>query len=178
MTDAGEFEKQRMIEQQIHATYGPRIVALESASFDVAKLAIQSAFLVNGGALVAVPAYLALAPSKLTVADLAPSFISFVLGIILAAICAYCAYANYQAVSLGDMNQRDTKLLELSEQFTPEYFHRMKTARDEYRNYLEGRAKFGQRFANVTLWTANVTGWLSYIAFAVGCCLAAALAMS
>ncbi len=126
----------------------------------------------------AVPAYLALAPGKLTVTSLTPSFVSFVVGILLAAICAYCAYVNYQATAMADVHQRDTKILEVNERYTPEYFYRMKPARDEYRSKLESMNRFSQRVAKFTLWTANATGWLSFISFAVGCFFAARLAMS
>jgi hypothetical protein len=168
--DDGPMEEEKRTVANIHARYDPRIVGLEEASYSFAKVAVQSAFLINGGALVAAPAYLAaISPLGVTLAAVTPSFICFVVGIFFAATCAYAAYINFQAVAFVDMHQRDMEVLAASEKYTPQFLHRMKVPRDAYRKVYERKAKRAERLAGLTLALGNVFGLASFASFVAGC---------
>ena len=129
---------------------------------EIAKLALQSAFLVNGGALIALPPLMQWLsePERTAVPDHA---LVFVVGLMLAAASAVSAYINFMCISRGNSWTGYQQALELNAQ------HEGISLKEEG-EYAQAKAKVKNwyRWTRTTAIVALVIGVLSYVCFAIG----------
>ena len=100
MTDDQRLERAWQARQEITSRQDAKVMAWIAASAEYGRLVLNSALLLNGGALFVLPAYIAqVGPAKVEATPLILSAGSFILGIVLAAICGSAAFCNFQAAA-------------------------------------------------------------------------------
>lgn len=167
-----ELDEKKIVWDSVNSRFNGYIAA--SVSYGLA--ATRSAFLLNGGILFALPAYVSATRDKSSV-EITSGILwaagSFVLGLIFAALVCFVAYLNFQWNAHHVEMERLSQFSKIEEGYDETYSHRLKDPRERHRaelldigNTLETNinltAKFGMGFA-----------FLSYIAFVVGCYFAA-----
>lgn len=133
---------------------------------DFASIAIKATFVMNGGALVALPAILQFADKgRISTQSLLVSVILFVVGIVLATITNFLAYKSMLVASDGHENEVSARAVEVIEWYYPSEDPTPNQAKIKtYRADAQDKFKWAQRLANL-----GVLGFgLSAVAFIIG----------
>ena len=138
--------------------------AMESHAVEYAQIGLKSAFLVNAGALVALPPLMQWLPVSQRV--LIPTCAwYFVAGLLLAAICSIVAYANFMLLA----NTNDQRAAALAVELMVNYGLRTKETLED--KIYKKHANVSQRlkpWVFGTMVAALIIGLGSYIAFLWG----------
>jgi len=172
MPDKNPWRQAQAEKKDIFDTYHPVFLALIRASIDYGQLAVRSSFILNGGALLAMPAYLARAGAVVAennVYGIILAAACYIAGIIFAALCSYAAFFNFERNAYQVEWEILKKISEIEENYDGVAFHRMKDVREDYRNKLEAGIKRFGWWAHATTWISHIFGVFSYIAFVFGC---------
>jgi len=156
--------------QDVHQRINGQLTDLLKISADFGLLIVRSAIVLNGGALLALPAYFSAVKNAelLNSTELLTAAVWFIVGIILAILTSYCGYVNFQANAHVLMAEREKEILEIEEGYDTTHKHRLAKDRKFTREYWQKSEEKGTKFVNWTLWLAQIFGFGSYIAFIVG----------
>ncbi|MGA7675860.1 MAG: hypothetical protein WCA78_12555 [Rhizomicrobium sp.] len=139
---------------------------------EFSRLALQSAFIVNGGALIALPPLMQWLSTdkRVWVLCVAPLF---VIGIILAAACATVAFFNFTQVSDAFHAQAEQSAIKLNAEFEG----RQVADDSNYKNARTAEANANVNAKRTRKWALSL-GIASYVCFAAGATCFVTLAIS
>jgi hypothetical protein len=142
------------------------------SGFEYARLGLQSAFIMNGGALVALPPLMQwLSDDKRALVPIVA--VLFIFGIILAAACAIVSYLNFMHTSDAIHAQGEQNAIKLNAQYEGRPF-----ANDPNHEKAKTAEEKSNENAKCTMSWALGLGIASYVCFAVGAGAFIALAFS
>ncbi|WP_120495486.1 hypothetical protein [Kiloniella sp. EL199] len=128
-----------------------------------AQIAVKWAFILNGGALVALPTVTA----KLTTLEAAKcSAMWFVLGLICIALCCVVTYWNFLKMSAVYRNEG----IRVSWELADSYYGNDENKKENTKNITELNKciEYDNKQIGITMWLSLIFGIFSYVAFIVG----------
>jgi hypothetical protein len=167
-----ELDEKKIVWDSVNARFNGYI----SASVSYGLAATRSAFLLNGGILFALPAYVSATRDKAT-AEVTHYIVwaacSYVVGIVCAAVVCLVAYLNFQWHAHNVEMERLQQFSKIEEGYDTTFTHRLKEPRDRHRTELEAITASLEGKINMTARLGVLFALLSYLAFVVGCYFAA-----
>ena len=132
-------------------------------SVSYAQLALKWAFLLNGGALIALPT---ITKQLAAITDPKSAATNFVIGLVLAAVSCVFAYVNFMHLAQSSRSEG----IKSEWQITMNYYgsDEGNQQQKETIEKLNSGIKTSALVVNSTLWLSLIAGILSYIGFIVG----------
>ena len=157
--------------QDVHTRSIPQKMEFNKIAADFGLLIVKSALVLNGGALLALPAYISAinAEPQADAELLYTSAACFIGGIILATLTAYCAYLNFLSHAGIVESQSESEIIEIEEDYDITHQHRLAPHRKVSRDELQKWTGIHTKIANCTVLLAQIFGLATYVLFIVGC---------
>ena len=157
-------------------TINSRFNGFFSASVSYGLAATRSAFVLNGGILFALPAYVSATRehgSSVVTSNITWAAGCYVIGVLFAALVCLVAYLNFQWHAHNVEMERLSQFSKIEEGYDDIYTHRLRESRERYREQLD---EIVTKLEGRINWTAKLGiafALCSYIAFIAGCFFAA-----
>ena len=135
------------------------------------SLVVRSAFLLNGGALVIFPTFLAALkdnPESIDEKLVMTAALFLIVGILFAAFCSWLAYMNYNWTVHRVSYERGRDLLLIDEYHDVATFHSKRDYRDRTLLWYKERLVRNSRLTEWSFYVSNVSGIFSYLFFFIG----------
>jgi len=164
------FERMLAVDKYRQERWQSEITAPQHQAWDAQKIAmrfgeiaLQAAFLVNGGALIALPPLMEWLSQKGR-ASVPGDAAIFVAGLFFAAACALTAYLNFLFIAAVLGHHSEKRAMELRAEFSG---NALKPDNPEFLK-ITGKLRWKQRVVVATLIAAVTFGLLSYVTFGFG----------
>jgi hypothetical protein len=167
-----ELDEKKIVWDSINSRFNGYIGS--SVSYGLA--ATRSAFLLNGGILFALPAYVSATRGNtlpLVTSNILWAAGCYVIGILSAALVCLVAYLNFQWHAHNVEMERLSQFSKIEEGYDNTYTHRLREPRERYREELGKIVASLEVRITLTAKMGIAFAVLSYIAFIVGCVFAA-----
>lgn len=165
------FKEQLAEQQDVWERTTPLHLEYMQGSRTYGEVAVKSSLVLNGGALLAFPAYIAALGNpgdSLPVGLISTSATLFVVGIIAGAFTALLAYLNFQMHSVIVQVERDQEIEKIEADYDILTQHRLKKRREANRVWAEGISMRYNKYVDITFWTAVLLGCTAYVLFVAG----------
>ncbi|MGQ2927410.1 MAG: hypothetical protein ACT6RL_14965 [Neoaquamicrobium sediminum] len=167
-----ELDEKKVVWDSINSRFNGYI----SASVSYGLAATRSAFLLNGGILFALPAYVSATrgdASTIVTSNITWAAGCYVVGVLFAALVCLVAYLNFQWHAHNVEMERLTEFSKIEEGYDETYAHRLRESRERYREQLNKITASLEGRINLTAKLGVACALCSYIAFIAGCFFAA-----
>ncbi|WP_147303787.1 hypothetical protein [Parvularcula marina] len=147
------------------------MIAYEAASHQYGTIAVKNAYILNGGALVIFPAFLAAVQESgafIPAKDILWAAGFYISGIIFASFAVLCGYLNFQWHSHKVQYERGRDLLLIKEYYDIDTYHRLKSYRDETLEWYKEKSEGSSKLIGRSFFVGVISGALSYVCFLPG----------